>query len=119
MDLLVKENRTYHQTPREYIRNKKVERPQEILDVDHLRPSCAYWVYRPVKSKGVNTGEYKWKLEIKSHEAIKQGLLKDKNGNPKKSTSTTEKETVSPLEKINEAKKKIEEMDLLLEQHLN
>lgn len=113
MDLLVKENRTYCEPQKVYIRKQKVERPQEIKDVEHLKPDCAYWVYRPVKSKGVNTGKYKWKLEIKSHEAIKQGLLKNKKGGSRKSICTSEKETVSPLYKINEAKKIIAEMDLL------
>ena len=116
MDLLVKENRTHREPKKKHIRKKKVERPQEILDVEHLKPKCAYWVYRPVKSRGVNTGKYTWKLEIKSHEAIKQGLLKDKNGT-KKSKSTTGNKEVSPLEKINEANKIIQELDLLLEQY--
>lgn len=88
-------------------RKDAMERPPEIKEAQC--PVGAYWIKRAVLSKGVKTGEYTWKVEIKNHEAISKGLIKrwSSKGGKKK----------TPTEHVQQAIDKLTEMDMLIEQY--
>ncbi len=95
MDLLVKENRTHREPPKENIKNKKVERPDEVKRLEKERPIGVNWKHR----KGL------WTVEIKNHKAIKFKLAK-------RFTSIGGR-SISTMEHLQQGINKLAEMNLL------